>query len=144
MRDSDLGSLPRARGEGLEARGSNKMQQGFKDLEIWKEAKSFAVEIYRHTDSLRDFSLRDQLRRAAVSVPSNIAEGDERESDMDSTRFFLIAKGSLAELRTQLEIAIEVGLLPRETTIPLEQKAYLLGKRIGALIKHRRPHPPRT
>jgi len=63
---------------------------------------------------------------------------------MDSTRFFLIAKGSLAELRTQLEIAIEVGLLPRETTIPLEQKAYLLGKRIGALIKHRRPHPPRT
>ena len=53
------------------------MGTGFHDLEVWREAKSLAVEIYRVTTTLRDFSLRDQLRRAAVSVPSNIAEGDE-------------------------------------------------------------------
>ena len=59
----------------------------------------------------RDFGLRDQLRAAAVSIPSNIAEGDERGSNRDCVRFFHIAKGSVAELRTQLEIAREVSLL---------------------------------
>jgi len=85
------------------------MGNGFKNLKVWPEAKRLAVAVYRMSSTgplAKDFGLRDQLRRAAVSVPSNIAEGDERDTDKDSIRCFYIAKGSLAELRTQLEIAL--------------------------------------
>ena len=86
----------------------------------------------------RDFSLRDQLRRSAVSVPSNIAEGDERDSDRDSVRFFAIAKGSLAELRTQLQISHEVGYLNEEIFRSLDHESEVLSRMIGGLIKSRR------
>jgi four helix bundle protein len=81
---------------------------GFKELKVWQLSKNLAVEIYRLTSSEKfkfDFGLRDQMRRAAVSVPSNVAEGDERDTDKDAVRFFYIAKGSVAELNTQLIIA---------------------------------------
>jgi four helix bundle protein len=71
-------------------------KNGFRDLLVWQKSKSLAVSIYRLTqDSVfaRDFSLADQMRRAAVSVCSNIAEGDERDTDNDSVRFFFMAKG---------------------------------------------------
>jgi four helix bundle protein len=71
-----------------------------------------AVSVYKLTvDGVvaRDFGLVDQLRRSAISVPSNIAEGDERDTNRDCVRFLYIAKGSLAELITQLEIAHLVG-----------------------------------
>ena len=85
----------------------------------------------------RDFGLRDQLRAAAVSVPSNIAEGDERGSNRDCVRFFHIAKGSVAELRTQLEIAREVSLLDQATYDALEAKLDRLARMLGSLIKAR-------
>jgi len=116
------------------------MGNGFRRLEVWKAAKLLAVDVYRPTDSLRDFSLRDQIRRSAVSVPSNIAEGDERDTDKDSIRFFFIAKGSLAELITQLEIATEVGLLSSDSIKPLLDRATSLGRQLGALIKSRSSH----
>ena len=113
------------------------MGTGFHDLEVWREAKNLAVEIYRATTNLSDYGLRDQLRRAAVSVPSNIAKGDERDTDKDCLRFFFMAKGSLAEVRTQLEIAAEVGLLSPVVATPLQARATVLAKRLGALIKSR-------
>ena len=116
------------------------MGNGFRRLEVWKTAKTLAVDVYRATESLRDFSLRDQIRRSAVSVPSNIAEGDERDTDKDSVRFFFIAKGSLAELITQLEIATEVGLLPQTSITPLTDQAMSLARQLGALIKSRSNH----
>jgi len=76
-------------------------KKGFRDLIVWQEAKELAVQIYRiSTEGLlgRDFALRDQMRRAAVSIASNIAEGDERDTDKDAIRFFYMAKGSLAGL----------------------------------------------
>jgi four helix bundle protein len=112
------------------------MGTGFQNLEVWREAKMLAVDIYKFTTDLRDFCLRDPMRRAAVSIASNIAEGDERDTDKDSVRFFFMAKGSLAELRTQLEIATDVGLITSSTTAPL----LTLGKRLGALIKSRSTH----
>ena len=72
------------------------------------------------------------MRRSAVSVPSNIAEGDERQSDKDSVRFFHIAKGSLAELATQLEIARDVGYLNTSQVEPLIAQCAELGKMLGA------------
>ena len=112
----------------------------FRNLTTWKLAKEVAVEIYVLTAKgpiARDFGLRDQLRAAAVSIPSNIAEGDERGSNRDCVRFFHIAKGSVAELRTQLEIAREVSLLDQATYDALEAKLDRLARMLGSLIKAR-------
>jgi four helix bundle protein len=116
------------------------MGNGFKRLTVWITAKALAVDVCRTTDSLRDFALRDQIRRSAVSVPSNIAEGDERGTDKDSVRFFYIAKGSLAELITQLEIASDIGLLAAEAKRSLTEQADTLAHQLGALIKARTNH----
>ena len=118
---------------------------GFKELLVWQRAKRLAVTIYQLTSEgrlARQFSLMDQMRRCAVSIPSNIAEGDERDTDKDSVRFFHIAKGSLAELITQLEIAHEVGFLTAEQIEPLASECAELGKMLGALIKARRQSGP--
>ncbi|HWA88134.1 MAG TPA: four helix bundle protein [Opitutus sp.] len=115
-------------------------ESGYRELRVWQLGKELAVEIYRATAAgplARDFGLRDQLRRAAVSIPSNIAEGDERDTNKDSVRFLYIAKGSLAELRTQLEIARDVGALAAEIHTALEAKCAELGRMLGALIKVR-------
>ena len=87
----------------------------FRELKVWQRAKDLAVYIYRHTaigEFSKDYGLRDQIRRASVSMPSNIAEGDELGTDKQSIRFFHIAKGSSAEVFTQAIIALEIGYLP--------------------------------
>jgi len=82
--------------------------------------------------------LRDQIRRSAISIASNLAEGDERGTDKESIRFFYIAKGSLAELRTQVQIAHEIGYLERKLYETLENECNELGKMIGRLIQVRK------
>jgi four helix bundle protein len=116
-------------------------RKGFKDLVVWQKAKDLAVLIYTmpgdKTPGL-DFGLRDQIRRSSVSVASNLAEGDERDTDKESVRYFFIAKGSVAELRTQLQIAHESGHLNNSAYETLEKEYDTLGKRIGSLIQVRR------
>ena len=84
----------------------------FKLLEAWKMAAALSVEIFRLTD-LPPLNHRrglcDQMQRSGVSIPSNVAEGEERGTNKDSLRFLFIAKGSLAELRTQMDIAHSIG-----------------------------------
>jgi four helix bundle protein len=78
-------------------------ETGFKNLEVWRAAKDLAVEIYKITENAsfsKDFDLRSQIRRSCISIPSNIAEGDERGTNKEAVRFLYIAKGSLAELIT--------------------------------------------
>jgi len=73
-------------------------KKGFKDLIVWQKARDIAVKIYRESEGgslSRDFALRDQIRRSAISVVSNLAEGDERDTDKESVRFFYIAKDHL-------------------------------------------------
>lgn len=87
---------------------------GFEDLQVWQHARRLAGDIYRVSDQgafRRDFGLKDQIRRAAVSVPSNIAEGHQRKYRRDFARFLTIALGSLGEVRTQLYIASDLGYL---------------------------------
>ena len=94
---------------------------GFKELKVWQKSKELAVYIYQVTDKepfSKDYGLRDQIRRAAVSIASNIAEGDERETDRESVRYFYIAKGSSAEVLTQATIAFEIGYIEKETFCP--------------------------
>ena len=87
--------------------------QNFEDLDVWKRACRQSVDVYRTLEDWRLYSLKDQLERSGLSVPSNIAEGQERDSKGDFVRFLRIAKGSNGELRTQLYIAAELGLLER-------------------------------
>lgn len=115
-------------------------KKGFRDLIVWQKGKDLAVDIYKLTNEhcfSKDFGFKDQIRRAIISVPSNIAEGDERETDKDAVRFFFIAKGSLAELSTQLQIAYEIGYLEKNAYDELEKRICELGRMIGALINAR-------
>ncbi len=117
---------------------------GFRDLKVWQHAKYLAVDICRITQKgafSRDYGFKDQIRRAAVSIASNLAEGDERGSNKDAVRFFYIAKGSLAEVQTQLEIAREIDYIDEQHLKEIEEKCNILGKMLGSLIKAR-SHPP--
>ncbi len=87
----------------------------FEDLEVWKKSSRLTIETFRHFEKCGYFSLRDQIARSALSIPSNIAEGCERDSAGDFIRFLNIAKGSAAEFRTQLYIAYELKYLDEET-----------------------------
>ena len=115
--------------------------KGFKDLIVWQKAKDLAVKIYKISMSgglCQDFGLRDQIRRSAVSIASNLAERDERGTDKESIRFFYIAKGSLAELRTQIQIAYEIGYFKGDLYETIEAECNELGRMVGKLIKVRK------
>ena len=114
--------------------------QSFKELRVWQEARALAVTIYGLTATgklAKDFGLREQIQRAAVSVASNIAEGYERNSDREFIRFLMIAKSSLSELRTQLDIAQGIGYLEQGVFVALEDRSMKLGAMLTKLIKTR-------
>lgn len=103
----------------------------FEELEVWKRGCRVAVEIYEMMKDCRDFGLKDQITRSAVSIASNIAEGAERDSKPEFIRFLNIAKGSAAELRTQLYIAQRIGTLtPSDTKILITEL-----KQISAMLQ---------
>jgi four helix bundle protein len=115
--------------------------QNFKELRVWQEAKSLAVAIYKTTSDgklSKDYGLRDQLQRSSISIASNIAEGYERNSDAEFMRFLFIAKGSLAELRTQIDIAKEIGYINQEIFGALESDCNKIGAMLTKLIRSRR------
>jgi len=77
----------------------------FEDLEVWKRGCQLAVDVCVSTDDSKNYGLKDQMQRSAISISSNIAEGSERDSTADFLRFLRYSKGSCAELRTQLYIS---------------------------------------
>jgi four helix bundle protein len=93
--------------------------RSFEELEVWKRGCKLAVDIYLALKDSREFGLKDQMNRSAVSIPSNIAEGAERDSVKEFIHFLHIAKGSAAELRTQIYIAEKIGILTPLVTRPL-------------------------
>ena len=109
--------------------------EAFEKLEIWKRSTKLSSEIYRATQSCTDWGFRDQITRSALSVPCNIAEGYERNSEREFCRFLRIAKGSCGELRTQLYIAIDVGLMGEQTASKHLQEAVELSRMIQGMIK---------
>ncbi len=115
--------------------------KSYRDLVVWQKSKSLAVDIYKLTQTQtfeRHRSLADQINRAAVSVPSNIAEGDERGTNKDSLRFLLISRGSLAELETQINIAKEIGLITAITLDQVAKRIEEVARLIGGTVKMRR------
>jgi len=94
----------------------------FRDLIAWQKGKELCKGVYVLTRRMPEderFGMTNQMRRAAVSIPSNIAEGHARQSRLDFLKFLRTARGSLAELMTQLEIAWELGLLPSDENLSL-------------------------
>lgn len=110
----------------------------FERLRVWHDARQLASRIYALTSDRRfshDVSLRDQLRRAAVSIMSNIAEGYERGGSREFRHFLKIAKGSCGALRSQLYTAEDVGHLLTSKASELRTRASILSRRLEALIK---------
>ena len=114
----------------------------FQKLRVWQLAKNLAVKIYKLTKTpnlSKDFGLKDQIQRAAVSVPANISEGDELGTNRQSIRHFYIAKGSVAELQTLLIISNEVDYIEKETLDSLNNGCNLISVMLNKLIKARNP-----
>ena len=112
----------------------------FRDLTVWKQSRGLASDIYRlvGTPKLRGhYAYCDQLGRAALSVPSNIAEGDERGTNKESLRFLFIARGSLSELETQLWIGHDLGWIEPDVYMRLSEKRTDVARLLGGLIRMR-------
>jgi four helix bundle protein len=117
-----------------------KIMGNFQHLDVWNEAKVIAVQIYKLTNLgllSKDFGLRDQMRRSSVSVPSNIAEGEESGSNRKSISYFYISKGSLAELLTQIIIAFEVNYIKENELADLQTRINKLSAKLRKLIQYR-------
>jgi len=113
----------------------------FRNLVVWQRSRELAIAVCRTAsqDAFRtDWGLRDQIRRSAISIPSNIAEGNERGSDRDGIRFFYIARGSLAELATQADIACELGFLDPDRAAGWITECDELARMINSLIASRK------
>ena len=107
----------------------------FEKLDVWKLAKVLAVEVYRSLKHCRDFSFRDQIHRAAVSIPCNIAEGVERNSQAEFKNFLGVAKGSAGELRAQIIMAKDLDYLEKETFEKLMETSIRVSQMLGGLIR---------
>ncbi len=112
----------------------------FRELKVQQRSKDLAIYIYRVTGQesfSRDYSLKDQIRQAGVSMPSNIAEGDELGTDKQSIRFFYTAKGSCAEVLTQAIIVHEIGYVTNEQFNHIEEECKGISAMLTRLIQSR-------
>ena len=116
----------------------------FEDLEIWKESMRITLKIYEIMKNCKDFGFKDQIQRASVSVPSNIAEGFERQTNKEFVQFLYIAKGSCGELRTQIYLGNQLKYIDKEEYDILLDKVKMLSSKIGNFIKIRKSFQSRS
>ena len=122
------------------------MFKKFEEIEAWKLARELAREIYQLTrtaDFAKDWGLKDQIQRAAVSIGSNIAEGFGRRGNKEFVKFLWIAKGSAAEVQSQLYTAVDLSLVAKEQFDSLYNKANLIQALIFRLIESLSGEPER-
>ncbi len=110
------------------------MYHSYEDLEVWKRSVDVAVRLYSLLENCRDCGIKDQMLRSAVSVPSNIAEGAERDSKRDFVRFLRISKGSAVELRTQLHIAGRAGIASATSCAELKSEVAEISRMLQGLV----------
>jgi len=115
------------------------MGSSFEGLEVWKKSCRLSVRLYKLLRDCRDYGMKDQMLRASVSIPSNIAEGSERKSIPDFQRFINIAQGSATELRTQIYISKLANILrdsdAKELIYELKSISKMLQSLHGSLTK---------
>jgi four helix bundle protein len=112
----------------------------FEKLKVWQRSKNLAICVYKITAKGKftgDFGIRDQMRRAAISIPSNIAEGDEYGSDKQAIRFFHVAKGASAELLTQTIISKEIDYISNQDFIYVSEECKGISAMLAKLIQAR-------
>jgi len=106
----------------------------FEDLEVWKRSAALSADIYQELNSLCDYGFKDQITRSGLSVPSNIAEGMERNYNKEKQQFLFIAKASCAELRTQTCIGIKIGYITDKKGKQWIQETKELSAMLSSLI----------
>lgn len=107
----------------------------FEDLIAWQKAQNIAIEIYSLFKDLKDFSFKDQICRASVSISNNIAEGFDRHTKKEFQRFLFIAKGSCAEVKSMLYLAIRLNYIEHKVAQKIQQDCEELAKIMRGLIK---------
>lgn len=111
----------------------------FEDLEVWQVSMALCTEIYKLTNTdlfSKDYGLKDQIRRSAISIPSNISEGYERDSKNQFLYFLAISKGSCGELRTQLTIAFNLKYIDKQKYEELVQKCIETSRQLAGFSKY--------
>ena len=107
----------------------------FEDLDLWRRAARLSADIYRALADLRDFGFRDQITRSGLSIPSNIAEGYERNSDRELSQFLNYAKGSAGELRTQIYIGMDIDYIERDMGKAWLKEAEEISRMLYAMLQ---------
>jgi four helix bundle protein len=107
----------------------------FEDIIAWQKAHQLSLEVYRNFSQCRDYSFRDQIQRAVVSVMNNIAEGFERSGDKELNRFFFIAKGSCGEVRSMLYLALDLKYVNEKEFDIMYLKATEISRMLSGFIK---------
>jgi four helix bundle protein len=116
---------------------NDKKVSHYRELEVWNRSMSITVDVYQATDTFPKaelFGLVSQMRRAAVSIPANIAEGNAKDSRRDYRRHVCIARGSLAELETHLDLGNRLGFLSSEHLATLNNDLTIIGRMLTRLI----------
>ena len=106
-----------------------------KNLDVWKRSSKICSDIYIYFKVLKDYGFKDQITRSALSIPSNIAEGIEKQSDKDTVRFLDIARGSLAEVQTQIYIGMKIKYIENKIGNDWINEYDEIGKMLSSLIK---------
>ena len=107
----------------------------FEDLDVWQRSVRLSGDIYKALSALNDFGFREQITKAGLSIPSNIAEGYERGSNKELANFLNYAKGSAGELRTQVYIGTDVGYINKETGARWLREAEEISRMLHSLIR---------
>jgi four helix bundle protein len=107
----------------------------FEDILSWQKAKQLSLTIYQEFRDCKDYSFRDQIQRASVSVMNNIAEGYERNGNKEFRNFLFIAKGSCAEVRSMLSLAFELNYIKQESYNSLTSLSTDISKLLSGFIK---------
>ncbi len=105
-----------------------------RNLDVWKRAASLSAEVYQYFSQCRDFGFKDQITRASLSVPSNIAEGVERKSDKETVRFLDIARASIAELQTQIYIGMKIDYIEKSVGWKWIDELDIIGKMLTVFM----------
>ncbi len=108
---------------------------GFEQLEVWQRSVALSAEVYKTMTDSRDYGFRDQITRSGLSIPSNIAEGMERQTASDKIKFLDYARGSAGEFRTQAIVGAKAGLLTPETANRWVEESRQISAMIQGLIR---------
>lgn len=110
----------------------------FEDIESWKEARFLVAKIYQLFANVKDYSFRDQIQRASISIMSNIAEGFDRSSNKEFIQFLVIARGSVSEVKSLSYAALDIGYIDEKTFTGISDHCFKLTNLINGFIRYLR------